>query len=334
MARRSVIAYGKEYESYVLLSSDYDVDYQELMRYIHRGLPPEEAIASCKDPNRRRRKNTPITYTVRNVEYESLAEACRRMGISTGSVYSRRAKIIAGRELTEKRIHKITEQVLEQLSVKQIKRRVRGTDGVTVADTTYPSRQAALRAYHLSTATVNARIERARRNGQELTFEEAVLLGRNRRYAAAEYGTGPMSPQQYQVDILQYLLAELEREYFVGAVDCNELRLGAVRHWGDDIAEIRLLISWVTDRLLSVCNSQFAPADLWGGRGAAAGAINQINSRYAGIKLYLMDSGMVGATCDIFACDASMSSKRAAMAAVRQFIETSNMILAQAGGGA
>lgn len=306
-----VWVHGKEYENLKELSSDYDVEYQELLRLIQNGIPADDAVAQCK--NARKRKTPSTLYKVNGVVYQSLSEACRRLRVCNGSVYARRKAYMQNEGLSE---YEATVRALELLSAIEITRRSRGTDGVTVAGKTYPSRYAVLAAYHLSAATISARIVRSE---NKLTFEQAVLMGRNRQYAAAEYDSGPVELKKGQVELLQYLLDELEEESFTAELE-DENRLLAKRHLVDDVAEIKLQISWITSRILNIRWLNFA---------GAVEEMNQINSRYAGIKLCLERPGEVVAVCDIFVTDNSTSGKKSAMAAVRQLVETGNMILAQ-----
>lgn len=317
MARKTVEAYGGEYESLVELSREFGVDYQEMGILIRKGLTPEEAIERCRG---RQQGKEDALYIINSISYCSLSEACRGLGVSPGSVYARRKKLIGDVELPEDEVIRITQGVLNQLATEQIKHRSRGSSGVSVAGKVYPSCQAALAAYHLSPATVNARMARAKQAGRELSFEEAVLLGRNKQYAAVEYGSELLELKSAQAELLEYLRGELEGEFFKVAVEEN--RLVADRHLVDDARPISLEISWVAARLLSVRWLEFADGEL---------DINKLNARYAGIKLCAQDSKVVEAVCDTFVEGCGIASRRAAMAAVRQLLETGNLILAQAG---
>lgn len=318
MARKSIEAYGGDYESLVELSTEYGVDYQRLSILIRKGFSPEEAIERCRS---RQQKKADALYIINNTAYQSLAEACRGLGVSPGSVYARRKKLIGTMELPEEEVIRVTQEVLNQLASEQIKHRSRGSSGVVVAGKVYPSCQAALAAYHLSPATVNARMARARQAGRELSFEEAVLLGRNKQYAAVEYGSELSELKPSQVELLEYLRGELECEFFKTKLEEN--RLLADRHLVDDAGPIKLVISWVASRLLCIRWVEFAKGEL---------DVNRLNTRYGGIKLCAQDSGVVEAVCDTFVEGSGIASRRAAMAAVRQFVETGNLILAQAGG--
>lgn len=278
MAGKIIEAYGSEYESLVELSSEFGVNYQKMSILIRKGFSPEEAIERCRG----QRQGTEGTlYIINNVPYQSLAEACRGIGVSTGSVYARRKKLIGSMELPEDEVVCITQQILEQLATEQIKHRSRGSSGVSVAGKIYPSCHAALAAYHLSPATVNARIARSRQVGKELTFEEAVLLGRNRLYAAVEYGSGTEEPKPAQVELLEYLRDGLVHEFFEVSLEEGN-RLFATRNSVNDAGPIRLVISWVTGRLLSIRWTDFVRGEL---------DINQVNARYVVLSCVLRIPG-------------------------------------------
>ena len=137
-------------------------------------------------------------FCVDGVEYSSLAAACRRLGISTGSVYARRKGLIQ-EGLSEQ---EATAEALKQAAAAGHRKRE-----VAVAGMIFPSRSAAMAHFGISAATVNARIARAREAGQELSFEDAVLLGKNKRYAAAEYSAAPAGISSRQDEVLVYLRA-------------------------------------------------------------------------------------------------------------------------------
>lgn len=100
----------------------------------------------------------------------------------------------------------------------------------------------------------------------------------------------------------------------------EENRLVAGWNLVDDAGPIKRLVSWVTVRLLRIRWAEFAIGEL---------EIEKINARYAGVKLRAQGSGVVEAVYDTFVEGCSIASRRAAMAAVRQFTETGNLILAQ-----
>ena len=207
-----------------------------------------------------------------------------------------------------------TARVLEQAAA--IGRRKRE---VAVAGMTFPSRNAAMAHFGISAATVNARIARARESGQELSFEDAVLLGRSKRYAAAEYSAAPADISSRQEELLVYLQGALQRECHFQCVK-TQGHLSAIRRLEDDPGEIRLEITWASSHILSI-RSRWMNGTL--------AQVNEFNSKYAGIKLCLLADSSVSVVCDTFLMDASLSAKYAAAAAARQFVETYCLILAQ-----
>lgn len=308
MENGKIVVFGQEYGSFRELAGDYDVDYQSLLRMIKKGLSPEEAVSMLH--GKKEEPPTQSPFCVDGMEYPSLAAACRRLGISPGSVYARR-KGLMKEGLSEQ---EATARALERAAKAGHRKRE-----VTVAGMTFPSRSAAMAHFGLSAATVNARIIRAREAGLELSFEDAVLLGRNKRYAAAEYPAAPADTVGRQGEVLRYLQGALQRECYF---QCETARghLSAVRRLDDDPGEIRLDITWASPHILSI-RSRWA--------GGTSAQVNDFNNRYAGIKLCLLANGSVSAVCDTFLMDASLSAKYAAAAAVRQFVETCCLILAQ-----
>lgn len=329
MEKNVIIVHGKEYGSYAEVAHDYDVEVQELLRLIKKGIPAEEAVGQChivrlaEQRPKKRPNATPIV--VDGVAYQSLAEACRRIGISTGSAYQKRNAIM---ERTGASEYEATVEALQYLSERRKLRNGARAEEVTVAGQTYPSRHAAMQAYHLSAATVNARIARAAKAGQPITFEEALLAGRNRKYAAAEYGSQRVAIKGGQIKMLEYLGDELKAESFSVSFNKDGI-LHASRHLADDLRPIALQLFWATERVLGIRWNGMASEDAIGGRQAALEAANAANARYVGIKLALRADGDIDAICDTYVCDFGISARKGALAAVRQFIESCNMILAQ-----
>lgn len=308
MENGKIFVFGQEYGSFRELADDYDVDYQRLLRMIKKGLSPEEAVSMLH--GKKEEPPTQNIFYVGGMEYPSLAAACRRLGISPGSVYARR-KGLMQKGLPEQ---EATARALEQAAKAGHRKRE-----ITVAGMTFPSRSAAMAHFGLSAATVNARMARSREAGQELSFEDAVLLGRNKRYAAAEYPAAPADTGGRQGEVLRYLQGALQRECYFQC-ETAQGHLFAHRRLEDDPREIRLDITWTSPHILSIrsCWTSGAPAQ-----------VNDFNNKYAGIKLCLLADGSVSAVCDTFLMDASLSAKYAAVAAVRQFVETCCLILAQ-----
>ena len=308
MDSRKIVVFRQGYDSFQELASDYDIDYQSLLRVIKKGVCPEDAVSMLH--GKKEEPPTQNSFRVGGVEYSSLAAACRRLGIGTASVYARRKALIK-KGLSEQ---EATAKALEQAAAAGHRKRE-----VAVAGITFPSRSAAMAHFGISAATVNARIARARETGQELSFEDAVLLGRNKRYAAAEYSTTPANIGSWQDELFMYLQGALQRECHFQCAKAQG-HLSAVRRLVDDPGEIRLEITWTSPHILSI-RSRWA--------NSTPVQINGLNSKYAGIKLCLLEDGSVSAVCDTFLLDASLSAKYTAAAAVRQFVETYCLISAQ-----
>ena len=306
MGNGKIVVFQQEYESFQELASDYDIDYQSLLRVIRKGGSPEDAVSMLH--GKKEEPPAQNVFCVDGVEYSSLAAACRRLGIS--SVYARRKGLIQ-EGLSEQ---EATAEALKQAAAAGHRKRE-----VAVAGMIFPSRSAAMAHFGISAATVNARIARAREAGQELSFEDAVLLGKNKRYAAAEYSAAPAGISSRQDEVLVYLRGALQRECHFQCVK-TQGHLSAIRRLDDDPGEIRLEITWASSHILSIQSRWM--------NGILAQA-NDFNSKYAGIKLCLLADGSVSMVCDTFLMDASLSAKYAAAAAVRQFVETYCLILAQ-----
>lgn len=308
MENRRIVVFQQKYDSIQELASDYDIDYQRLLRVIRKGGSPEDAVSMLH--GKKEEPPAQNVFCVDGVEYSSLAAACRRLGISTGSVYARRKGLIQ-EGLSEQ---EATAEALKQAAAAGHRKRE-----VAVAGMIFPSRNAAMAHFGISAATVNARIARAREAGQELSFEDAVLLGKNKRYAAAEYSAAPAGISSRQDEVLVYLRGALQRECHFQCVK-TQGHLSAIRRLDDDPGEIRLEITWASSHILSIQSRWM--------NGILAQA-NDFNSKYAGIKLCLLADGSVSVVCDTFLMDASLSAKYAAAAAARQFVETYCLILAQ-----
>ena len=308
MENRRIVVFQQKYDSIQELASDYDIDYQRLLRVIKKGVSPEDAVSMLH--GKKEEPPAQNVFCVDGVEYSSLAAACRRLGISAGSVYARRKGLIQ-EGLSEQ---EATSEALKQAAAAGHRKRE-----VAVAGMTFPSRNAAMAHFGISAATVNARIARARESGQELSFEDAVLLGRSKRYAAAEYSAAPADISSRQEELLVYLQGALQRECHFQCVK-TQGHLSAIRRLEDDPGEIRLEITWASSHILSIRSRWM--------NGTLAQA-NDFNSKYVGIKLCLLADGSVTVVCDTFLMDASLSAKYAAAAAARQFVETYCLILAQ-----
>lgn len=333
MEKGSIVIHGKEYGSYAEVAHDYDVEVQELLRLVKKGIPAEEVVGQCHivrlAEQRQKKRPNANPIIVDGVAYQSLAEACRRIGISTGSAYQKRNAIM---ERTGASEYEATVQALQYLAARRSYKKGARAEEVTVAGQTYPSRHAAMQAYHLSAATVNARIARAAQAGNPITFEEALLAGRNRKYAAAEYGSQRVILKGSQTKMLEYLGDELKADSFSVSFDKNGT-LNASKHLADDLRPIALQLFWATERVLGIRWSGMASEAMIGRRQAALETVNAANAKYVGVKLALRADGYIDAICDTYVCDFGISTRKGALAAMRQFIETSNMLLAQWGSG-
>ena len=45
MGNGKIVVFQQEYDSFQELASDYDIDYQSLLRVIRKGVSPEEAVS-------------------------------------------------------------------------------------------------------------------------------------------------------------------------------------------------------------------------------------------------------------------------------------------------
>ena len=88
MGNGKIVVFQQEYDSFQELASDYDIDYQSLLRVIRKGVSPEEAVSMLH--GKKEEPPAQNSFCVDGKEYPSLATACRRLGISPGSVYARR----------------------------------------------------------------------------------------------------------------------------------------------------------------------------------------------------------------------------------------------------
>lgn len=327
MKKEYITVHGKQYNSYVAISHDYDVEVQELLRYVNAGYSAEEAVAQCRNACRRGTDRKAYRIELDGAAYASLSEACRKIGISTSSTYQKKKAIMQQTGVSE---HEATIQALQYLSARRTEKRGGRAEKVVIAGHTYPSRHAAIQAYHLSTATVHARITRAKQAGKPISFEEALLAGRNRKYAAARYGMKAVELQGDQSKLLEYLGGELRGESF-HVVFYKKSILHASRQLPDDLQTIALTILWATETTLSICWSSMVSVEALGDRKAALKAVNRANSMYVGIKLSIQPDDSIGAICDTYVSGSGIASRKSTLVAVRQFIETCSMLLVQWG---
>lgn len=120
MKKEYITVHGKQYNSYVAISHDYDVEVQELLRYVNAGYSAEEAVAQCRNACRRGTDRKAYRIELDGAAYASLSEACRKIGISTSSTYQKKKAIMQQTGVSE---HEATIQALQYLSARRTEKR-------------------------------------------------------------------------------------------------------------------------------------------------------------------------------------------------------------------
>ncbi len=155
---------GKTYRTIAEFAQEYSIPASSISAGLKNGLTLEEIINKRKVSANRPKGGKACSYN--GVEYNSLQEACIALGLGAPSyVYALMAK--RGFDPNTALSYAIQHHRKETP--------VGNSREVTVAGMTFPSRQAALKHYGISDATVRNRINR-----NKVSFEDAVL------YEAAE----------------------------------------------------------------------------------------------------------------------------------------------------
>lgn len=158
-------AEGKTYRTVMDFCEHFGFKYTSVKYHIRKGKTGDEIVAALRQNSIKKRyshrvgKGTPVT--VNDVQYSSVVEACEAYGLQPHQVYS----------LTK--AEKISH---EAAIIKLIEKRPGHTTPCTISGITYPSREAAARAYSIPMQTIRARMAR-----HGYSFEEAILYGSKER---------------------------------------------------------------------------------------------------------------------------------------------------------
>jgi len=202
---------GKTYGSLKEFANDRGLNYSRVLHYFRKGRTPEEIVELCQFTQASKAAIEPVEHAKRhpvmykNVKYDSIYAAAEALGVSPARIYDiRKRKGLSAEEAID--------YALSNLS--------RPGDGESpnskpcvVEGVTYPSREAAIQAYHMTRITVYSRMER-----EGISFEEALIQGRNsatyRPPTISLFPTLRLIPAKS--DISQPVLAELTRslEYY------------------------------------------------------------------------------------------------------------------------
>ena len=164
---------GRTFASIKEFVNFYGLNYSKVQYFRKLGKTPEEIVRECQFSTASKQgllgEDAPVGHSIGveydGISYKSIYEAATALGINPSQVYEtrKRSKVSPAEAIR---------LVLER-SGREKKPSHRAMPCV-VAGVEYPSREAAIMAYHLPRITVYSRMER-----ENISFEEALVRGRN-----------------------------------------------------------------------------------------------------------------------------------------------------------
>lgn len=158
---QSIIYQEKEYPTLRAFAEELGLNYPKVTSYHRQGKSAEEIVELCR--YQKNKKQCPVFYN--GVQYDSLYSAATTLGLNPGQLYDiKKRNNISGEEAIAYLIHKLETKGQQQ---------PRRATPCIVDGVSYPSREAAINAYHMTRITVYSRMER-----EGISFEEALIRGR------------------------------------------------------------------------------------------------------------------------------------------------------------
>lgn len=164
---------GQTYESLKAFANALGLPYTKVVHHYKKGRVPEEIVELCQFTAASKAKEAPKEGSKRcfvehnGIQYTSIYAAAEALGLSAARIYDiRKRKGISAAEAID--------YALEQKLAKPGTGKSPNSKPCTIEGVTYPSREAAINAYHQTRITVYSRMER-----EHISFEEALIRGRN-----------------------------------------------------------------------------------------------------------------------------------------------------------